>query len=65
MPNEWLSTEDVARMIGMSTEFVRQQIEAGRLPATKFLTGQRATYRIRASDLEEFLRHFTLRTGGG
>ncbi len=55
---EWLSTEQVARQIGMSPEWVRRQIGAGRLRATIFRTGMRPTYRIEKKDLQTFLLRF-------
>jgi len=58
-PPEWLSTEQVARQIGMSPEWVRRQILAGRLRATVFKTGRRPTYRIDKRDLQDFLSRFS------
>src|SRR6476659_8050659 len=46
LENPWLSTDEVAQRIGMSPEWVRRQIVAGRLRATVFRTGKRPTYRI-------------------
>lgn len=55
----WYSTEEAAQAVGgVSTRWIRVQIEAGRLRARVLLTGQRATYRIRASDLLEFIRTY-------
>lgn len=56
--NEWLSTEDVARELGMSPDWVRAQVAAGRLKARTWTTGRRSTIRIRRRDLDEFVsRH--------
>lgn len=58
----WVSTDQVGERVGMTGEWVRRQIAAGRLPATVFSTGRRRTYRIRVIDLEDFLERFTGRT---
>jgi excisionase family DNA binding protein len=53
--SEWLSTDDAARVLGMvSSRWVRQQVLAGRLPATAITVGSRPVYRIRRSDLDAF-----------
>ncbi len=44
----------IAREAGMTTEWVRRQIQAGRLFACVWLTGARSTYRIRRSDWLRF-----------
>jgi excisionase family DNA binding protein len=56
----WLSTEDVARETGMSPDWVRRQIAAGRLPARVWRVGQRPTIRIRRRDFEAFRRRFSV-----
>lgn len=43
----YLSTEQAAREVGFTPEWVRKQIVGGRLVATVFDTGRRRTYRIR------------------
>jgi excisionase family DNA binding protein len=53
--NVWLRTEQVAAELGVTSEWVRRQIAAGRLAARRFQTGDRAFYRIRRSDLEKFV----------
>lgn len=58
----WLSTEEAASSIGMTTEWVRDQIVSGRLPATVYSTGKRRTYRIRAEDWTQFLARYSRRT---
>jgi excisionase family DNA binding protein len=50
----WIGTEEAARRLGMSPDWVRRQIVAGRLRATIWTVGKRATYRIRLSDLAAF-----------
>ena len=59
--DRWLSTEEVAREIGgVTPRWVRRQIEVGRLRARVLLTGERATYRIRNTDLTEFRAQYVL-----
>jgi excisionase family DNA binding protein len=58
-PERWLSTEEFARQVGMSPDWVRRQIEAGRLPARIWDVGQRRTIRIRQSDADAFIRRFS------
>lgn len=58
----WLSTEQAGAKVGMTGEWVRRQIVAGRLRATAFDTGRRRTYRIRSDDWAAFLAHYTGRT---
>ena len=53
---EWLGTEDAARELGMTPDWVRIQIKAGRLKARTWKTGRRPTIRIRRNDLDEFVR---------
>jgi hypothetical protein len=51
----WISTEQAGASIGMSSEWIRAQIEAKRLRAYCYETGARRTYRIRTDDWERFL----------
>lgn len=53
---EWVGTEEAARQLGMTPDWVRAQIRAGRLKARTWQTGRRTTIRIRRADLEEFIR---------
>ena len=39
----WLSTEDVAREVGMGPDWVRRQIAEGRLAARVWRVGERST----------------------
>lgn len=55
----WLSTEQAAAQIGMTGEWVRRQIVAGRLRATVYRTGRRRTYRIRADHWSAFLARYS------
>ncbi|HEX7949773.1 MAG TPA: excisionase family DNA-binding protein [Candidatus Limnocylindrales bacterium] len=54
-PDRWLATEEVAQRLGMSSEWVRRQIIAGRLRAVAYETGGRRTYRVRETWVREFL----------
>jgi excisionase family DNA binding protein len=62
MPEErWLSTEDAARLIGgVTSRWIRRQIEAGRIRSRMLATGARVTYRIRRDDLEAFVAAYIL-----
>lgn len=60
--SNWLSTEQVARRVGMTPEWVRRQIVAGRLRARVFRTGDRPTYRIGEQDFRRFMRQWSVRT---
>jgi hypothetical protein len=44
----------------MSPDWVRRQIAAGRLRARVWRVGQRSTIRMRQSDVEEFVRRFSV-----
>jgi excisionase family DNA binding protein len=58
--SEWLSTEEAAAEIGVTPQSVRRYIAAGKLKARALVIGQRATYRIRAADLQAFLDAYTM-----
>lgn len=58
-PERWVGTEEAARRLGMSPDWIRRQIVAGRLPAKVWLVGKRPTYRLRLSDLDDFERRFS------
>ena len=48
----WLTTRDVALMIGMSARFVQREVEAGRLRAREIgTTGSRPTLRYQRADV--------------
>jgi excisionase family DNA binding protein len=55
----FLSSEEAARQIGMSPEWVRRQVRDGRLRARVFVTGERSTIRIRRSWLADFLSAYS------
>lgn len=58
-PERWLSTEEFAREIGMSPDWVRRQVAAGRLAARVWQVGKRSTIRIRRTDADDFTRRFS------
>jgi hypothetical protein len=58
----WLSTEEVAARVGMTAEWVRQQVMAGRLNARVYRTGTRTTYRIRDIDVVLFIERWSVST---
>ncbi len=51
-----MRTSEVARRLGYSTTWVRQQIASGLLPAQKHAAGNRRSFRIHRSDFERFVR---------
>lgn len=55
---EWLTTVEVAEMLGFGDRWVRRQIELGRLRAYAFNAGSRRALRVRRSDLEAFRKGF-------
>lgn len=60
----WLSTTEAADAIGMTPEWVREQIYAQRLPAWFTSTGRRRVFRIRAEDWDAFLTRYHRRSDG-
>lgn len=56
-----LTTTEVAERLGMGPEWVRRQIQAGRLVAVVYRTSSRPIYRISERALDDFQRRF----GGG
>lgn len=61
-PPQWLSTEQAGASVGLSSQWVRRQIAAGRLRAYAYVTGSRRTYRIRVDDWQRFLATYQRRT---
>ena len=53
---EWLTVADVADELGFSRDWVRDQIDAGRLRARAYEVGQRRSYRIAREWLDDYLR---------
>jgi hypothetical protein len=58
--DEWLTTNDCADLLGVSTGFVRGEIRDGRLCANQLhRPGKRVVYRIAAPDFNAYLlRHW-------
>ena len=56
---KWLSTQEVATRLGMSSEWVRRQVLAGRLKAVVYRTTSRSVYRISETSLADFRRRFS------
>ncbi len=54
----WLTTVQVAARVGMSSEWVRREILAGRLRAIIIRRGTRAIYRVAEPDLRAYLRRY-------
>lgn len=59
----WMSTDQAAAEVGMTTEWVRRQIASGRLEAVVYATGRRRTFRIRRSSWRKFLGAYSSRSG--
>jgi excisionase family DNA binding protein len=59
---EWLTTRRAAEQVGMSEEWIRQQIVKRRLPATVWDFGGRRTYRIHAEHWRAFLARYSRHT---
>lgn len=55
----WYTTTQVGERLGVSRQTVHALIESGRLSCLRLLHGERATIRIRQSDLEAFLARWT------
>jgi len=51
--DKWLTVAQVAELVQVHPETVRQWLREGRLPGT--LLSRRAGYRVRASDVQRFL----------
>jgi excisionase family DNA binding protein len=56
--DRWLSTTEVADRLGMGPEWVRRQIQAGRLQAVVYRTSSRPVYRVSESALAAFQRSY-------
>ena len=59
--DDWLGTEEVARELGMSQNWVRRQVREGRLPAWEWAVAGRMTLRYQWRDVEEFRRRYARR----
>lgn len=58
MDQEWYSTQEVGQVLGMTSQWVRRQIDAGRLNARYYDGPGRRTYRIHRADLRDFMRRY-------
>jgi excisionase family DNA binding protein len=58
-PKDWLSSAEVAELIGVSRQTVTQMIRDGRLPARAIESGSRVIYRVRREALAEWARRHT------
>jgi hypothetical protein len=59
-----LGSEDVGRQLGMSPEWVRRQVQAGRLRARVYLVGGRNTYRFDQMSVDEFVARYSAESRG-
>lgn len=57
--SDFLSTSEIARQAGMSLDWVRKQIQAGRLTATAWKVHGRRYYRVRSADWELFAARYS------
>ena len=51
--DEWLTVQDIVRLLGVHPETVRRWVRSGQLKARAF--GGRTGYRIRRTELDRFL----------
>ena len=63
-PERFLGTEEVSQQLGMSPEWVRRQVQAGRLRARVFTIGGRPTYRFQQSAIDAFLANYSIEARG-
>jgi excisionase family DNA binding protein len=58
--DDWMGTEEAARMIGCTSRTVRRYLEAGQLRGRKIVAGQRPTYRIRRAAVTAFIQRYVI-----
>lgn len=59
MPDhEFLTTAEVAAIVGVARQTVDRWIREGKLPARRIEVGARAVYRVRRRDLAVFARRY-------
>jgi len=58
MADQWITTGDAARHLGVSTETIRRYIKEGRLRAHVITGGGRVRIRIRRADLAMFHQRY-------
>ncbi len=61
--DRWLTTGQVAELLGVSRSTVTRWIRDGRLAATAIHVGARPTYRVREADLRAFVRRYVRELG--
>lgn len=54
-PDELLTTREVAGILKISEQHLRQKIRRGEIISTRLSSGPRSRYRIRRSDLSAYL----------
>lgn len=54
-PDELLTTREVAGILKISEQHLRQKIRRGEIISTRLSSGPRSRYRIRRSDLSSYL----------
>ena len=62
--DRYLGTEEVSQQLGMSPEWVRRQVQGGRLGARVFTIGGRPTYRFTQANVDAFLARFSVEARG-
>ncbi len=60
---EYLSVEQTAATVGVSTKHVRRAMKRGELPYSNIGTNQRATYRIARHDIQTWMESKRVRHG--
>jgi excisionase family DNA binding protein len=58
VPDEMLTTTEVAGMLGIDRHTIARWVREGRLPAIRIRSGCRMIYRIRRRDLAAFVRAY-------
>lgn len=62
--DRYLGSEEVSQQLGMSPEWVRRQVLAGRLAGRIFTIGGRPTYRFTQNAIDEFLARYSVEARG-
>jgi excisionase family DNA binding protein len=61
--DRWLTTGQVAALLGVSRSTVTRWIRDGKLAAHAISVGARPTYRVRETDLRAFVRQYVRALG--